>query len=204
MKKYLNLNVFSAAIQRLESLYNAGHRVVVSFSGGKDSTTQAVIAREELGLHCLLVNGEPEGLTELGRHNIENLKQLGFDVISMRPNPKLMKKLIKWDFYNHLNPVKATEFSLWASTYIIAEKFRVPLIIQGENPGLTLGARLTGVGTDGNALKAEMLQTLSTQYFLNDLGSIWISISGGPAAGLRADLARNRNFKGGGFNRGGG
>ena len=38
MKKYLNLNVFSAAIQRLESLYNAGHRVVVSFSGGKDST----------------------------------------------------------------------------------------------------------------------------------------------------------------------
>ena len=38
MKKYLNLNVFSAAIQRLESLYNAGHKVVVSFSGGKDST----------------------------------------------------------------------------------------------------------------------------------------------------------------------
>ena len=38
MKKYLNLNVFSAAVQRLESLYNAGHRVVVSFSGGKDST----------------------------------------------------------------------------------------------------------------------------------------------------------------------
>ena len=28
----------SAAIQRLESLYNAGHKVVVSFSGGKDST----------------------------------------------------------------------------------------------------------------------------------------------------------------------
>ena len=137
---------------------------VIGVSGGKDSTTQAVIAREELGLHCLLVNGEPEGLTELGRHNIENLKQLGFDVISMRPNPKLMKKLIKWDFYNHLNPVKATEFSLWASTYIIAEKFRVPLIIQGENPGLTLGARLTGVGTDGNALKAEMLQTLSKGF----------------------------------------
>ena len=38
MKKYLNLNVFTAAIQRLESLYNAGHKVVVSFSGGKDST----------------------------------------------------------------------------------------------------------------------------------------------------------------------
>ncbi len=38
MKKYLNLNVFSAAVQRIESLYNAGHKVVVSFSGGKDST----------------------------------------------------------------------------------------------------------------------------------------------------------------------
>ena len=38
MKKYLNLNVFTAAIQRIESLYNAGNKVVVSFSGGKDST----------------------------------------------------------------------------------------------------------------------------------------------------------------------
>lgn len=134
---------------------------VIGVSGGKDSTKQAITARDELGLRCLLVNYEPENITDLGRRNLENLKQLGFDLITLRPNPKIMKKLIRYDFFNHLNPVKATEFSLYSSTYIVAEKFNIPLIIQGENPGLTVGASLTGVGTDSDALKAYQLQTLS-------------------------------------------
>ena len=134
---------------------------VIGVSGGKDSTKQAITAKEKLGLRCLLVNCEPEGISELGKKNIENLKNQGFDVLSIRPNPKVMKSMIKYDFFKWLNPVKATEFALWASTYLICEKFDIPLIIQGENPGLTLGTRLTGVGTDGNCLNAEKLQTLS-------------------------------------------
>ncbi len=134
---------------------------VIGVSGGKDSTKQAITAKEKLGLRCLLVNCEPEGITDLGAKNIENLKNLGFDVISIRPNPKIMKLLIKHDFFKWLNPVKATEFALWSPTYTICDKFDIPLIIQGENPGLTLGARLTGVGTDSNCLNAEKLQTLS-------------------------------------------
>ena len=137
---------------------------VIGVSGGKDSTKQALTARDLLGLRCLLVNSEPEGITEIGRYNIENLKQLGFDVISLRPNPKVMRLLVKRDFYKYLNPVKITEFSLFASTYIIADKFDIPLIIQGDNPGLTLGASLTGVGTDSNAMKADELHTLSSGW----------------------------------------
>ncbi len=137
---------------------------VIGVSGGKDSTTQALTARDRLGLKALLVNSEPEGITEIGKANIENLKNLGFDVISLRPNPKIMKKLVRSYIYKNLNPVKITEFSLWASTYIIAEKFQIPLIIQGENPGLTLGASLTGVGTDDNALKADELNTLASGW----------------------------------------
>jgi len=137
---------------------------VIGVSGGKDSTKQALTARDLLGLRCLLVNSEPEGITEIGRYNIENLKQLGFDVISLRPNPKVMRLLVKRDFYKNLNPVKITEFSLFASTYIISDKFDIPLIIQGDNPGLTLGASLTGVGTDSNAMKADELHTLSSGW----------------------------------------
>ena len=137
---------------------------VIGVSGGKDSTKQALTARDRLGLRCLLVNCEPEGITEIGRHNIENLKKLGFDVISLRPNPKVMRLLIKRDFYKYLNPVKITEFPLYASAYIIADKLDIPLIIQGENPGLTLGTSLTGVGTDFNAMKADELQTLSSGW----------------------------------------
>ena len=75
-----------------------------------------------------------------------------------------MQKLVRFDFFNHLNPVKATEFSLYSSAYIIAEKFHIPLVIQGENPGLTVGTSLTGVGKGSDALKAYQLQTLSEGY----------------------------------------
>ncbi len=140
------------------------YECAIGISGGKDSTFQSLYARDKLGLHPLLVNSEPEGITEIGRKNIENLKNLGFDVISLRPNPLAMKKLVKKDFYNFLNLVIVMEFSLWASTYIIADKFDIPLIIQGENPGLTLGARKTGVGVNGDALNADKLDTQSSGW----------------------------------------
>ena len=143
----------------------------IGVSGGKDSTKQAIVARDELDLKCLLVNCEPENITDIGRNNIENLKRLGFDLITIRPNPNVMKKLIRYDFFDQLNPIKVTEFSLYSSAYIIAEKFDISLIIQGENPGLVLGTRLTGVGSDSNALKADEMHTLSLgwQEYLNEI-----------------------------------
>jgi len=154
-----------------ENNSHSNYDCVIGVSGGKDSTRQAIIAKNELGLRCLLVNCEPPNIAEIGKKNIENLKNLGFDVFSIRPNPLILKKLMKFDFYKHLNPVKITEFCLFASTYIIAEKFSIPLIIQGENPGLVLGTRLTGVGTDSNALNADQIQTLSLGWeeYLNEI-----------------------------------
>ena len=142
----------------------ADYDCVIGVSGGKDSTKKAITARDALGLKCLLVNYQPENITDIGVENMENLKQNGFDVLSIRPNPKIMQKLVKYDFFNYLNPVKATEFSLYSSAYIIAEKFNIPLVIQGENPGLTVGTSLTGVGKDSDALKAYQLQTLSKGF----------------------------------------
>ena len=137
---------------------------IIGVSGGKDSTFQAITARDKLGLRCLLVNGEPDGITELGKQNIENLKNLGFDVVSLRPNPKIMKKMMKRDFYKYLNPQKITEYALYSSAYIIADQFDIPLIIQGENGALTLGVTLTGLGTDGNALRVNESNTLGTGW----------------------------------------
>lgn len=133
---------------------------VIGVSGGKDSTFQALTARDRLGLKCLLVNGEPDGITEIGRSNIENLKNLGFDVISVRPNPKIMPKLSKYDFYKYLNPWKVHEFPLWSPTYIIAYQFDIPLIIQGENAALTLGVSGGGQSEGYDALEINQGNTM--------------------------------------------
>lgn len=113
---------------------------VIGVSGGKDSTFQAFYARDILGLRTLCVNAEPIDITPIGRHNIENLKNHGFEVISVSPNRQLALKLMNHDFFTYGNPIKCTEYTLYASAYIIADKFNIPLIIEGENAALTLGA----------------------------------------------------------------
>jgi len=142
---------------------NSNYDCVVGVSGGKDSTFQALYARDKLGLRTLLVNCEPEGMTEIGKNNIENLKNLGFDVISIRPNPVLMKKLVKRDFYKYVNPVKITEFPLWASSYRMAQVFKIPLIVQGENDCLTLGVR-NAQGLGGDAMLVSKQDTLASGW----------------------------------------
>lgn len=131
---------------------NTPYDCVIGVSGGKDSTVQALYAKEKLGLNILLVNCEPDEITETGRYNIENLIQKGFDVIKMRPNPKVAKQLSKKSFYEYGNIIKPSEYPLLASAYIIASKFNIPLIIQGENAALTLGVVNTGLGIDNNAI----------------------------------------------------
>ena len=49
---------------------------VIGVSGGKDSHFQTYVITHEFGLNPLLVTFHPRDFTELGRKNIENLKNL--------------------------------------------------------------------------------------------------------------------------------
>lgn len=161
--------------EEAKSAAKGPYNCIVGVSGGKDSTFQALYARDRLGLRPLLVNCEPDGISEIGRYNIENLKQLGFDVISVRPNPLILRKLVRRNFFSCLNPGGLTEYPLWASSYIMAIKFDIPLVIQGENPGQTLGIRdLTGAGSDAlsilkhNTISADPLKTFISDDITRD------------------------------------
>lgn len=148
------------------------YNCVIGVSGGKDSTFQAIYAKDVLGLNCLLVNLAPDGISEVGAKNIENLIQQGFDVIKIRANPIIWKKNIKYALKMYGNPIKPTEYPLWTSAYRIAVNFKIPLIIQGENAGLTLGVT-KGVGKGDNALEVNKLDTMSggnaSDWVVNDV-----------------------------------
>lgn len=135
---------------------------VIGVSGGKDSTFQALYARDRLGLNPLLINCAPDEITEIGVKNINNLNNLGFDIISIRLNPLVAKKLARKSFFERGNIIAASEYCLWASTYIMSTKFNIPLIIQGENAALTLGAAAKQEPT-GNAFSVTQLDTISQQ-----------------------------------------
>ncbi len=145
---------------------------VVGVSGGKDSTFQAFYTRDVLGLRPLLVNAVPSDITPIGVKNIENLKNHGFDVIGIDPNRKILQKLMQKDFWDYCNPVKCTEYVLYASAYIIADKFDIPLIVQGENAALTLGTSKAQDKSgncfnivDSNTLKDDPLE----EYLIDDV-----------------------------------
>ena len=142
---------------------------IIGVSGGKDSTFQAVYAKEKLGLNPLLINCMPDEITNIGVKNINNLNKLGFDIISIRPNPVVAQKLARKSFLERGNIIAASEYCLWASAYIMADKFNIPLIIQGENAACTLGTA-KNQKPDGNAFSVVKLDTLrggSTDCFID-------------------------------------
>ncbi len=79
-KKTIDWNLREKELQKIaewaKKTTKSNYDCVIGVSGGKDSTKQSLTARDRLGLRCLLVNSEPEGISEIGKHNIENLKNL--------------------------------------------------------------------------------------------------------------------------------
>jgi len=138
-----------------------GFDCTIGVSGGRDSHFQALYAKERLGLKPLLVTNAPDGQTEWGRANVENLLKFGFDLVSIRANPLVMAAATKKGFYKYGSPVKASEYSLWASAYTVALNYDVPLVIQGENPVITLGISGGEMKPDGDARKMYLHNTLA-------------------------------------------
>lgn len=133
---------------------NFGYDCIIGVSGGKDSLRQALYARE-IGLNPLLVccTYPPEQVTVRGATNLANLIELGFDTITTSPAPKTSKQLMKNCFKTYGNLFNATELALYASLPITATAYKIPLILLGENPGLSFGNDAGSDNFDGNQMK---------------------------------------------------
>ena len=130
---------------------------IIGVSGGKDSTRQALWARDKLKLNPLLVSFSypPEQITQRGVDNLSNLIDLGFDTLVVSSEPQTWKKALREGFLKFTNWAKASELAYMASVPKIAIRYKIPLILWGENPGLQLGdmKSLGKNGYDGNNLR---------------------------------------------------
>jgi len=105
---------------------------VVPISGGKDSTYQ-VLRMLEMGMSPLCVNAHIWESTDVGRRNVDTIKELGADMIELSPNPVVRRKL------NRIGLTQVGDISwpehvgIFTIPVVAATRYKIPLIIWGEN-----------------------------------------------------------------------
>jgi N-acetyl sugar amidotransferase len=112
-----------------------GYDCMIAVSGGKDSHFQTHIMKEEMGMNPLLVTVEDNfPMTEAGVHNLKNLsEEFGCDIISMKPNIKAQKVVMRKTFEKYGKPTYIIDRYIYTYPLHMAVKFNAPLLVYGEN-----------------------------------------------------------------------
>ncbi|HZH34438.1 MAG TPA: N-acetyl sugar amidotransferase [Pyrinomonadaceae bacterium] len=121
-----------SVLERYRSKNGSNYDCIVPVSGGKDSTFQ-VIRMLELGMNPICVTSTTDKLTELGRRNIENVKNMGVDYVEITSNPVVRRKINKLAL-TQVGDISWTEHvTIFTLRVRLAVQFNVPLLIWGEN-----------------------------------------------------------------------
>jgi N-acetyl sugar amidotransferase len=126
-------------LEKYKSKDNNNYDCIIPVSGGKDSTFQTHFIKNECGLNPLVVNFHPLDQTELGRKNLENLKKLGVDCIEFSPNPTVYQKLARFGLIELGDFQWPEHIGIFTIPMQIAVRYKIPLIIWGENPQFEYG-----------------------------------------------------------------
>jgi N-acetyl sugar amidotransferase len=105
---------------------------IVPVSGGKDSTYQ-VVRMLEMGMNPLCVTSTTCDLSEMGRLNLENLKKLGVDSVSLSPNPRTRATLNRLSLRQVGDISWPEHVGIFTIPVRAAVAYNVPLIVWGEN-----------------------------------------------------------------------
>lgn len=120
-----------------------GYDCMVAVSGGKDSHSQVNLIKNVLGMNPLLVTVEDNfPMTDAGMHNLKNISEaFGCDLISMKPNIKAQKKIMKITFEKYGKPTYFVDRYIYTYPLHMALKFNTPLLVYGENVGYEYGGQ---------------------------------------------------------------
>lgn len=136
---------------------------VIPVSGGKDSHLTLYYAKVKYGLNPLCVCFEPTLPTDIGRKNLENISNLGVDLIHFKQNPNVYKKMIIEGFKRVGDMEWANHMGIWSVPVHIAINFNIPLIFWGESPQMEYG---------GSETVSEINKQVFNEDWLNDYGCL--------------------------------
>ncbi len=142
-------------LDRYRSKDGSNYDCIVPVSGGKDSHFQ-VIRMLELGMNPLCVTSTTDKLSDIGRCNIENLKNLGVDYVEVTVNPSVRRTINKLALTQIGDISWPEHVVIFTIPVRIAIQFNIPLIIWGENPQNEYGGPASA--TENNTLTRRWLE----------------------------------------------
>ena len=131
---------FEKIIDRHLNKSSYGYDCIIPVSGGKDSTYQTYFMKEVYGLNPLCICFETTYETELGRLNLDNISKMGVDLIKFKKNFKVYKSMVIEGFKRVGDEMWPNHLGIFTVPVNFAVKFKIPLIIWGENSQLEYGA----------------------------------------------------------------
>jgi len=151
-KRYKELETI---LKKYRDLHGLNWDCIVPVSGGKDSHFQ-VLKMLEMGMHPLCVTATTCDLSEIGRKNIENLKSLGVDYIEFTTNRIVRRKLNRIGLMQVGDISWPEHVSIFTIPVQIAVKYKIPLIIWGENSQNEYGG--SAIASKNNVLTRRWLE----------------------------------------------
>lgn len=118
---------------------NGEYDVIVPCSGGKDGSFVAHQLKYKYNMNPLTVTWAPLLPTEIGRKNLDNFIDSGFDNIIGKPNGVVTRKLTNLSFTHLGDPFQPFIYGQANFPLHMAVKYNVSLIMYGENGEVEYG-----------------------------------------------------------------
>lgn len=141
-KKNIDWRSREIELQKLCDKYrkNTGeYDVIVPCSGGKDGSFVAHQLKTKYGMCPLCVTWAPMVYTDLGRRNLDNFVQSGFNHVLGTSNPEITKKLTYLSFRELGDPFQPFIYGQANFPLFMAIAYDVKLIMYGENGEVEYG-----------------------------------------------------------------
>lgn len=127
------VTLYAAVRQQAKDL-GSNYDCIIPFSGGKDSTYQLWHICKTTGLKPLVVQFDHWGMRPgLQENNTRTFRKLGVDVISFKPNWKVVKLLMREALIRRGDSCWHCHTGVYSYPMHVALQYRVPLIIWGES-----------------------------------------------------------------------
>lgn len=170
---YARWKEFEKICDKYRGMNGDGYDCAIAVSGGKDSHYQVYLMKNEMHMNPLLFSVEDNfPMTEAGMHNIKNLsEEFGCSIISMKPNRRAQKKLMRYMFEKYGKPTWYIDRLIYTYPLIMALKFHTPLLVYGENISYEYGgmdAKETYSAKD--QLNNSVASEISEEELVNEAG----------------------------------